>query len=343
MKYVAFLDILGFKNKLKKLSQTDARNYIGDFSATVYLLFQNISNNINGYIVSDSIILYSNDLTTKSLIDLVALVIEICKEEFTQNGILIRGAISKGEFDRIPAAELPKLQKQLIVGQAYVDAYLLEDSMKSIGIILNREVYQDIIGLNLDVNCFNDSSKNEEKYILSYFDFEFISESKNLQRFVDLAIDSNWLPHYYNALYLAIKDVKNNNRIYQLLDNLIIAIGNPSECRTEIDKFIKNTFNDDVISYYQIRFLGYIRERMSIVKSNNSYIDNRPGNREKILRYLNNNPNSTIYSISSALNIPVPTVRRYIKTLVEEKQVVVNEISISKTNSQRKTNTYSLV
>ncbi len=32
----------------------------------------------------------------------------------------MRGAIAKGEFDNIPAVELPKLQKQLIVGTAYV-------------------------------------------------------------------------------------------------------------------------------------------------------------------------------------------------------------------------------
>jgi len=342
MKYVAFLDILGFKNKLKKLSQNDAKNYIGDFSATVYSLFQN-TDNINGYIVSDSIILYSNDITPISLKDIVSLVIEICKEEFTQNGILIRGAISKGEFDRMPAVELPQLQKQLIVGQAYVDAYLLEDSMKSIGVILNREVYQDIIELNIDVNCFDDSSKNEEKYVLGYFDFEYINKSDNLLKFVNLAIDSNWLPHYYNALYLAIKDIKNNNRIYQLFDNLIACIGNPSENRTEIDKFIKNTFNDDVIFYYQTRFLGYIRDRMSISENKNTIIDKRPGNRERILQYLYNNPNSTIHSISNALNLSVPSVHRYIKTLVDEKQVAVNEIGISKSNAQRKINTYSLV
>ena len=46
MKYVAFLDILGFKSKLKKLSQIEAKNYIGNFSATVYSLFQNINNGI---------------------------------------------------------------------------------------------------------------------------------------------------------------------------------------------------------------------------------------------------------------------------------------------------------
>ena len=35
-KYVAFLDILGFKNKMKKMSQTEAEDFIRDFSQLLY-------------------------------------------------------------------------------------------------------------------------------------------------------------------------------------------------------------------------------------------------------------------------------------------------------------------
>ena len=40
MKYVAFLDILGFKEKLRNLSQDEAKKYIGDFSEIVYSIFK---------------------------------------------------------------------------------------------------------------------------------------------------------------------------------------------------------------------------------------------------------------------------------------------------------------
>lgn len=50
MKYVAFLDILGFKNKLKQLPQNEAKGFIGDFSSTVYSIFQWQLGKINGYI-----------------------------------------------------------------------------------------------------------------------------------------------------------------------------------------------------------------------------------------------------------------------------------------------------
>ena len=47
--------------------------------------------------------------------------------------------ISKGEFDRVEAKEIPSLRKGLIVGQAYVDAYLMEGSIKTAGIALTDE------------------------------------------------------------------------------------------------------------------------------------------------------------------------------------------------------------
>ena len=36
MKYVAFLDILGFKDKLGKMTQSEAAKFIGDFSTTAF-------------------------------------------------------------------------------------------------------------------------------------------------------------------------------------------------------------------------------------------------------------------------------------------------------------------
>ena len=160
MKYVAFLDILGFKNKLAQIPQHEAKNFIGDFSSTVYSVFQQQPENINGFIVSDSIVLSTNDVMQESLIALVNTVQIICREEFSQNGILIRGAIAKGEFDDMPAKELSNLQKRLIVGQAYVDAYLLENSTKMIGINLSEAVYCDL--RNCDI-CFDVMSEKIEK------------------------------------------------------------------------------------------------------------------------------------------------------------------------------------
>ena len=99
-KYVAFLDILGFKEKLKKLKQQDAKSFIGRFSTTAFEQWENMSPTlVEGYIVSDSFILYTRDTSTQAVSQLLTLVEKICQQEFIDNGILIRGAIAKGEFD----------------------------------------------------------------------------------------------------------------------------------------------------------------------------------------------------------------------------------------------------
>ena len=60
MKYVAFLDVLGFKQLLKGYKQYEAEHFIGSLSSLLYRIWDEKhaqeSKNINGYIVSDSII-----------------------------------------------------------------------------------------------------------------------------------------------------------------------------------------------------------------------------------------------------------------------------------------------
>jgi len=125
MKYVLFLDILGFKERLKGLRQGDAKDFISRFSSTVFNQWSRndkCDRSLKGYIVSDS---------SQSLEDLLDVTESICQDEFSQNSILMRGAIAKGEYDKLEAKELESLGKGLIVGQAYVDAYLLEGSVKT--------------------------------------------------------------------------------------------------------------------------------------------------------------------------------------------------------------------
>lgn len=75
MKYVAFLDILGFKKKLNTFkTHNQAINYISKFSSIVYKEFKKLkeTNSIKGYIVSDSVILYSTNSEFESLMSLIS-------------------------------------------------------------------------------------------------------------------------------------------------------------------------------------------------------------------------------------------------------------------------------
>lgn len=262
MKYVAFIDILGFKKKLEKLNQIEAQQYIANFSRTIYNIWNEEDSYIlNGYIVSDSLIIYTNNTTKESLTALNNTIIKIAKAEFSENSITIRGAIAKGSFDKLEVKELSNLSKGLIVGQAYIDAYTLESSVKTLGIVLSKDVYEDICNI---CDCNYLITQENDNYILSYLDIDFFLEEKNLKSFVSMAVNAKWLPHYYNTLYYALNGVKNENKVNQMFFNIINLIKNnsASENWRNIDMFIENTFNTNVNHNYKTRFLKFIRNKL---------------------------------------------------------------------------------
>ncbi len=263
-KYVAFLDILGFKDTLKSLKQCEAEEYIKNFSRVIYNIWnENNYKDVKGYVVSDSVIVYTMNVGEKSLINLIDLLSKMCKEQFKQNNILIRGGLAKGEFEKIEAHELSTLSKGLIVGQAYVDAYLLEGTEKGIGIAISKEVYDDInnVGIIDIENIITFKSNNEDKYMLRFIDINFLENDENLELFVFKAIQSNWLPHYYNTLYFSMIRENNKEVIDNIFKNIINIIKEKSDSNWRVlDAFIENAFNENVNPRFKQRFLRYIRQ-----------------------------------------------------------------------------------
>lgn len=264
MKYVAFLDILGFKDRLKKATHADAQNYIQQFSSIIYKNFQKLDNknSIRGYVFSDSLILYSMDTKPDSLLDLIKFIQNICKDEFIDKGFLIRGSITRGQFDEIIVDNLVNLRKGLIVGTAFIEAYSLESSEKVIGITLSKPVYEDLYDNNyLKEEIEND---NNTSYFIRYIDLDFLLSGRNLHEFIKLAVESEWRPHYYNAIYLAIKNESNDKKIEDLfikVENIIVNIPSKVGWRA-LDDFIENAFAKEVKVGFKKRFLKHIRNRL---------------------------------------------------------------------------------
>ena len=268
MKYVAFLDILGFRNRIRGLKAEEAKDLIFDFSGTIFNIFmkENSNNKINGYIVSDSVILYSNDDSKDSLEALIKLTGEICKNEFIDNNILMRGAIAKGEFDKVPAKEISSLEKGLIVGEAYIDAYVGEGSIKVMGVILSEDVYKDILDNNIKKDIVEGTKNKEKYYLLRYINVDFLCKD-NLTKFITRAKESKWLPHYYNTIYFATKK-ENDKKIEEMFVNIENTVYNKLSNKNwnknwrDIDLFIKNAFAEGVINDFKSKFLKHIRKKL---------------------------------------------------------------------------------
>lgn len=338
-KYVAFLDILGFKKKLQQLGQLTAKKYISDFSTTAYSEWNLLQPQlVEGYIVSDSFIVYTKDASQHALTELLTVVDHICKREFSENRILIRGAIAKGEFDRMPAIELSNLSKGLMVGQAYVDAYTMENTAKVAGILLAEDVYVDIQQIDEQFECTEETMSSEKKYVMRYLDYEYLTNINNIRIFVDLAASSNWLPHYYNTLYFAVKSEKNSNKMTTLFESILAGIGDPGENWNEIDKFIKNAFDEDVNENFQKRFLRYLREQISARNIYQSTEKRRPSSRERVLDFIANKEHSTISQISTSLGLSRATAAKMVYTLVDEGLVTE---SMQSNVTKRPVRTYS--
>lgn len=273
MKYVAFLDILGFKSKLNNFkNHDDAVEFIRKFSNIVYMKFKSLdtSDSLKGFIVSDSVILYSEDDQRESLVKLMNLIKDICRAAFKAN-ILIRGGLAKGEFDKVPAEELKNLEKGLIVGDAYIKAFKQESLVKAIGVTVSKNVKDDLFNhiespdeciknnlllIPLEMNVDNDRNKY---FWFKYIDIEFLLEADNLNRFIELLIKSDYLPHYYNTLYWAIKNEENKDKVQKLFD-MVTSTLNRSDINNSIFKsFIIKAENKGVELDFRFLLSRYIR------------------------------------------------------------------------------------
>lgn len=144
-RFVAFLDIMGFKERVARtehsqlLTQLTNFNraitgYIGKYQATEIQLAQ----------FSDSIVLFSNDTTLNSLETLADVTRGIMQTAIKQQ-IPIKGAIAQGQI----TCDIPK---QLFFGQALIDAYLLEENIHYYGILVHHTAENSVTKLNNENN-----------------------------------------------------------------------------------------------------------------------------------------------------------------------------------------------
>ncbi|OQX77230.1 MAG: hypothetical protein B6D61_07495 [Bacteroidetes bacterium 4484_249] len=115
-KYVAFLDVLGFKELVGNHKVDSLETYFNTIKNTLQII-QRDKGNIESILISDSTILISPD--TKEDFKTLLRAVQTIQAKLALKDIWLRGAISFGEvyFDK---------DSNLVVGKGLVNAYLLE-------------------------------------------------------------------------------------------------------------------------------------------------------------------------------------------------------------------------
>ena len=148
----------------------------------------------------------------------------------------------------------------------------MEESTKIIGVNLASGVYQDILDFNTKFKqgFTNDKSieskvikyKNNKKegYLLKYIDLDFLLEKDNLFRFVNLAINANWLEHYYNTLSFALQNERSSKKKKELFIKIVrIIVDNKKK---SLNLFIENAFKDGVEKKFKVYFLKHVSKSL---------------------------------------------------------------------------------
>ncbi len=271
-KFVAFVDILGFKQIALK-SNTAAQETITKFSSIIYQTWKsqrlNVNYDINGFIVSDCAIIHTIDSSPESLSKLFHLLETVFATSVFKNGLMLRCAITKGPYDELPSHGFESLTKRLIVGTAYVNATILEEKFKGANIVFGEDVYSiipEIVNTNYTVHKISKDSEEEKFYSFQWANVEDFIQEDNLSAFIDLANQSKWLPHYYETIHLFLKSISNARQKEAIWNQIFECLLKKEQIKptnfNNIDTFIINAFSENIDYNYKKMIARYLRDRI---------------------------------------------------------------------------------
>lgn len=271
MKYVAFIDTLGFKQQLLGISHEDAKSLIQKFNQEIYRLWSELGYHndatIKGRTFSDSLVIFTEGTTIEQLRKLINFLVRLYRASLVECGLPLRGGIAVGEYDDIQATEFSNLQKGIVVGSAFIDAYALESAN---GIKGSKILFRQEIKLKIEksisghqVKSVKKDSSGNEIYELNWGDIAYLVEDNytSLSRFVEIACKSKWLDHYFCTLdtFLSGESKEDKRDLYIKIIGLIEA----KYTYNELDAFIENFMQSTCSTQLKKSFLGFIREHVS--------------------------------------------------------------------------------
>lgn len=262
-KYVGYLDILGFKSWLNSNDVYEAKDYFNSYSDAFHETWNRCkTNGIHCIMVSDCAVIYSDDVEKEKLKNLINVAVEISIDLFQKTSILIRGAICKGDFEMLKNAGDSNIEERLFTGKAYVEAFKLEEEAKIAGIALDENVSRDIgkhiKELETRITKQEDVIKAKKYTLIRYFSYDYLLEDNHLDKFVNLMIESNWLPHYYNTIYSVLYRADHK----EIFEHIIRIIENKDKNGELFKAFIRGAYSVEVDKQLGNQLSSFIRNKI---------------------------------------------------------------------------------
>ena len=223
MRFVAYFDIMGFKNMIRT-KPTDS--IYGQFRD----LLDDIQNKLKTHKLlaysafSDLIVVITDDDTSKAFTQLADAALMLMQGTFTRYGWGMSGCIAKGEitYDK---------NRNIFIGQPIVDAYLLSEDIDYYGVAVHKSAHDD-------VRKYITRKKREKKN--SHLEFLFKEERIYFKNGFYSEYHLRWFDFDLVKKY---DPQRTHKLIFKTLDNILKDIHGKAR------RYIENT--KDVINYNQ--------------------------------------------------------------------------------------------
>lgn len=228
-KFVLYADIMGFKERIMRITHEDLGKDLETLMSSLTDWFEPFAQNVESFKVSffsDSILIIDN--STKDGFNRISKAAAGLMHVFLKESFPIKGVISKGKFTY-------NKEKNLLFGQALVDAYLLQEEVHYYGIVAHHSVDKDIKKFAKGWLDKNGKLKNNP-YIISPIPFK-----------------SGTITHYHLAYNLISckrevgkETQKTNKKIIQYLNNIRETVSGAP--RIYVDKTL-GVLSDDLCRF----------------------------------------------------------------------------------------------
>lgn len=223
-RFVAFLDILGFKDNVMRNTHDEIYSKLTSINKLKKTI-ENSNNNVSieeyyhdseVYIVnfSDSIVIFSKNDSIYNF-EYFLVTVRYLFGKCIKSGIPIKGGIAYGDIS-------VNKSEQIYFGQPIIDAYILEEDLNHFGIILHNSVDKYII------------DNHEKLKSLKYFEKAVYTNKVPLKYGKICHTNINWFKLLIDSTDSDDFDLKKNEVLKKLNDFYITCSGNPR-------KYIDNT------------------------------------------------------------------------------------------------------